>query len=85
MPAPLMTIEDLASTLATTPGAIRQARHRGASLPQAIRIGRRLLWRPEDVDAWLETLNERDDAPAVESGGVVSDLVTPARVGEIAR
>jgi len=32
MPDPLLTTEDLASILATTPAAIRQARHRGSSL-----------------------------------------------------
>lgn len=50
----LLTIEDLAELLHTTPRGIRIRRHRGRSLPPALRLGGRLLWRISDVAAWLE-------------------------------
>lgn len=50
----LLTIEDLAELLHTTPRGIRIRRHRGRTLPPALRLGGRLLWRVSDVVAWLE-------------------------------
>lgn len=54
MPEPLLTVDDLAAVLRTTAAAIRQGRHRGSSLPRGFKVGRRILWRPEDIDAWID-------------------------------
>ncbi len=48
----LLTASDLAAKIRTTEAAIYTARYRG-ELPPAIKRGRRLLWRSEDVDRWL--------------------------------
>ena len=48
-----MTVEQLAELVHSTPDGIRAQRHRGNG-PKGVRIGRRILFRPEDVAAWLE-------------------------------
>lgn len=49
----LLTVQDLANLLRTTPTGIKHMRHRG-ELPDPIDIGsRRLLWRESVVIAWL--------------------------------
>ena len=73
MPEPLLTVEDLAEVLRTTPAAIRQRRLRGSPLPRGFKIGRRFLWRPEDVDTWIDSRAERGDIPA--EPGSTSELV----------
>ncbi|MCB5286017.1 MAG: helix-turn-helix domain-containing protein [Candidatus Cloacimonetes bacterium] len=50
----LLTISELAEILRTTPRGIRLRRHRRQSLPPALRLGGKLLWRERDVTAWLE-------------------------------
>ncbi|WP_084630486.1 helix-turn-helix transcriptional regulator [Desulfovibrio aminophilus] len=57
----LLTIEELAELLRTTPRGIRLRRHRGRSLPPALRLGGKLLWRASDISNWL-------DAEAVRQG-----------------
>jgi predicted DNA-binding transcriptional regulator AlpA len=47
----LLTTEELALRWRTTEQAIYAARHRG-HCPPALRVGRRLLWRLKDVEAW---------------------------------
>jgi predicted DNA-binding transcriptional regulator AlpA len=53
-----LTVEDLAERWHSTPKGIAQMRHRGV-LPPGYRIGRRILWKPEDIEAW-ETSRLRD-------------------------
>jgi len=55
----LLRIEDLAAMLQTTPQAIHTQRHRGVG-PKGVRVGKRVLYRPADVAAWLEERAERD-------------------------
>ena len=55
----LLKIEDVAEMLRTTPQAIYTQRYRGAG-PRGVRVGRRVLFRPADVAAWLEERAERD-------------------------
>lgn len=47
----LLTTADLARRWRTTEQAVYGARYRG-NCPSAIRIGKRLLWRLADVEAW---------------------------------
>jgi predicted DNA-binding transcriptional regulator AlpA len=53
----LITTAELADRWRTTEQAIYAARYRGAC-PRAIRVGRRLLFRLEDVEAWEESRAE---------------------------
>jgi excisionase family DNA binding protein len=48
----LLTIEEAAARLRTTPGALRVRRHRGQG-PPAIRPGRSLLFPEDLLDEWL--------------------------------
>lgn len=51
----LLTVEEVAEVLRTTPSALYSSRHRGeAPGALAVRVGRRLLWRPTDLEAWLD-------------------------------
>lgn len=53
--ADVLYVEDMARKLGRTEAAIRQALNRGADwLPPAFKMGRRLAWRPADVDRFLE-------------------------------
>ena len=48
-----LVTEELAARLRTTPQALLSARHRGAPLPPALKVGRRLLWPVEGCEKWL--------------------------------
>jgi len=56
----LLTVQDLATFLKTTPNAVRLMHGRG-QLPAPVRIGdsRRLLWRTDDVSQWLDRTESR--------------------------
>jgi predicted DNA-binding transcriptional regulator AlpA len=77
MNEPLLTITDLATVLGTTRKGIYHRRSRG-QLPPAIRIGRRVLWRPGDVEAWIASRLERENAPA-ETGPPASAAASATR------
>ena len=49
----LLGSQDLADVLGCTVGALRQRLRRGLA-PQPFRFGSKMVWRPEDIDAWLE-------------------------------
>lgn len=53
-PDELWTIEEAAAYLRTTPGTLYQWRHRRKG-PPARRPGKRLLFDPAEVRAWLRT------------------------------
>jgi predicted DNA-binding transcriptional regulator AlpA len=55
--ARLVTVEDYAELLRTTPTAIRRLRERG-TLPPAIKVGVRVLWDPDVVERWLAEQRE---------------------------
>jgi len=59
--AEMLTIEELAAELRTTPAAIYAARHRGDG-PIGIRVGRRLLFTRRDIADWLDS--RRESGPA---------------------
>ncbi len=65
--AQLLTTTDLARRWQTTEQAVYSARHRG-DCPKAVRIGKRLLWRIMDVEAWEESHLDDEQAPRFRVG-----------------
>lgn len=62
-----LTLADVGRLLLLTKGRIEHYRKTGR-LPQALRLGKRLYFRPEDIEAWaLETLYGLEDAPLSEA------------------
>jgi len=53
----LLTIEDVADWIRTTPAAIHTQRYRGAG-PRGVRVGKRILFRRADVEDWLDARAE---------------------------
>lgn len=55
MSEPLLTLREVADYLRLTPSALYTQRHRGEK-PGAlgIRVGRKILYRPSDIDRFLE-------------------------------
>ena len=58
----LLTIEDVAEAVRSTPAAVHTLRHRGVG-PKGIRVGKRVLFREADVRRWLEERAEAGVAP----------------------
>ena len=48
----LMTVPEASEYLHVPEGTLRYWRHRGVG-PKAIKLGRRVVYRREDVDAWF--------------------------------
>lgn len=59
-PEPLLTLKEAADYLRLTPAALYTQRHRGDK-PGAlgIRVGRKILYRPSDIDRFLDEQLER--------------------------
>ena len=53
----LLTIQDVARLTRSTVAAIYQWRRRGKG-PRGLRIGNKVLFRREDIEAWLNSLCE---------------------------
>jgi excisionase family DNA binding protein len=53
----LLTIQDVADLTRSTVDAIYQWRRRGKG-PKGVRVGNKLLFRPRDIEAWLESRAE---------------------------
>ncbi len=55
MPERLLTVQETAEYLRLTPGALYTQRYRGEK-PGAlgIRVGRKILYRPSDIDRFLD-------------------------------
>ena len=57
---PLLLIQDVATRLNLSPVTIAHWAYRRkpapGGFPAPIKIGNRLRWRPESIDAWLDTL-----------------------------
>lgn len=50
----LMNISETAAMLRVSEDTLRWLRHRGdGSCPPALKVGRRLMWRRTDVEAWI--------------------------------
>lgn len=58
---PLMTVEEVAEYTRLSPATVRWLRHARRG-PVASVLGRRVLYRRSDVDAWIES--QRDKQPA---------------------
>lgn len=54
----LLNIDEVAAHLNVSVQTVRWLRQEGRFAP-AIRIGRRLVWHPRDVEAWIEANRER--------------------------
>lgn len=64
MPERLLTVNEIAEYLRLTPGALYTQRYRGEK-PGAlgIRVGKKILYRPSDIDRFLdEKVGEIDGA-----------------------
>ena len=55
--AELLTIEEVAERLRVSVPTVRWLRQEGRFVP-AIKVGRRLMWDSQDVDAWLKAQRE---------------------------
>ena len=51
--SPYITTKELAAVIRKTPGAVRVMRRRGTG-PKGTRVGRDVLYHPDDVQAWME-------------------------------
>ncbi|WP_062526042.1 helix-turn-helix transcriptional regulator [Demequina rhizosphaerae] len=49
----LLTVEEVAELCRTAPATVRYWRYTGTG-PRSAKIGRRVLYRREDVDQWLD-------------------------------
>ena len=56
-----MTTEEVATELRTSPETVRYWRHQGTG-PRAVKIGRRVLYALDDVEAWIAARREAADA-----------------------
>lgn len=50
----LLTTEEVAAYFRTVPATVRYWRHVGKG-PRSLRVGRRVLYRRSDVQAWAES------------------------------
>jgi len=58
----VLTVADLSGLLGITPQSLYTRRSRvPASLPPAIRLGRRLVWRRSTVEGWLRELERKQN------------------------
>ena len=53
----LISVETLAEVLHKTPKAVHDLRYRRL-LPPAVRIGGRIFWLAEDIEAWVQERKE---------------------------
>lgn len=58
------TAKQAAAYLATTEGTLAQWRHRGEG-PPFVKLGRKVVYRPEALDTWLRQLEEQTMAKAL--------------------
>jgi hypothetical protein len=60
---PLLTVEDVAAWARSTPNALYMQRLRSEPPGSLARkVGRRLLWRSEDLEEWLANQSSGGDA-----------------------
>ena len=54
MPDRLLMLEEVAERLRVPEATLRFWRHKGDTGPRSAKIGRRVVYRESDVNAWLE-------------------------------
>ncbi len=65
----LYYIADIATILGVTEAAIRShIQRRSACIPRWVKIGKRIAWRKNDVDTWLDGMTPIDCRPARQRG-----------------
>lgn len=57
----LLTVNDMAELLNSTPAGIRSTHHRGR-LPKSHKIGGRRMWWESEVSAWIDAQSAADEA-----------------------
>lgn len=60
-----LVTKEVADVVRTSPETVRYWRHIGKG-PKSTKVGRKVLYRREDVEAWLETLYATDNGPTEE-------------------
>lgn len=76
--SPWMTVEEVAEYLKTTPEALHQLRTRGDG-PPAHKVGRRLLFWRDDINAWVGAHREPEKPKPVNGD------ISKSRRGKAAR
>lgn len=66
-----MTVEEVAELTRSTPSAVYQWRARGIG-PRAFNIGKRLLFKPADVQAWIDSHSDESAHTADSVGAGVA-------------
>lgn len=62
----LLDIQDVSDVVGLPVATLYQQRHRRIGVGAlAIRVGRHLRWRPEDIEAWLDAQSEKAQKEAV--------------------
>jgi hypothetical protein len=76
----LLTITEAAELLRTPVATLRYWRHRDIG-PRGFRLGRRVLYRREDLRAWIDAEQQRQNSPARAHREARDDLavVSPQR------
>lgn len=59
MTADLLTTTEVAAMLRTSPSTVRYWRHQGTG-PQGVKVGIRVLYRRDSVEAWLRSLEQAE-------------------------
>ena len=59
----LLTISEAAALLRAPVATLRYWRHLGTG-PHSFRLGRRVLYRRDDVDAWIRSRHDQDGSRA---------------------
>ncbi len=58
----LLDTKQLATLLGVSPRTIEDRRTKGMSLPRNVRIGKLIKYRPKDVELWLDSLQDEQEA-----------------------
>ena len=59
----LLTITEAAALLRAPVATLRYWRHLGTG-PRSFRLGRRVLYRRDDLNDWIQSLHDQDDSRA---------------------
>ncbi len=59
----ILTLDEVANLTRTSPNTLRFWRHQGTG-PHSFKLGRRVMYREEDVLAWMQAQYDNDGAPA---------------------